>query len=67
MGTVYRATKDDGDLLEEAHALLEHLVHHAPAAWRQSMRTKVHLHREIAQAREASGQASSNASRNRSP
>ena len=46
---LYRATGEAG-LLAETQALLEHLVQHAPAAWRQRMREDVPLHREIAAA-----------------
>jgi tetratricopeptide (TPR) repeat protein len=46
---LHRATGDAG-LLAEARALLEHLIGHAPAAWRETMRRKVPLHLEIATA-----------------
>ena len=46
---LHRATGDPA-LLAEAQALLEHLIRHAPAAWREPMRRRVPLHREIATA-----------------
>lgn len=46
---LYRATRNR-ELFEEAQALLEHLVRHAPADRRESMRASVRLYREISKA-----------------